>query len=168
MFAGGSPTAVDPLASLQPPFGHYLLGTDQYGRSIYAELVYGARPALEVGVLSTLMGGVAGSAIGITGGYLGGRVDMLVMRLIDILLALPGLFLALIFIAALPPTLTNEILAIGISTIPGFARVLRAEALQVRSRLFVDAATASRRASTIRPPGRRHPSRQPTEKITQR
>jgi peptide/nickel transport system permease protein len=114
------------------------------------------------------MGGVAGSAIGITGGYLGGRVDMLVMRLIDILLALPGLFLALIFIAALPPTLTNEILAIGISTIPGFARVLRAEALQVRSRLFVDAATASRRASTIRPPGRRHPSRQPTEKITQR
>jgi peptide/nickel transport system permease protein len=143
LFAGGSPTAVNPLAALEPPFGHYLLGTDQYGRSVYAELVYGARPALEVGVFSTLIGGVAGSVIGITGGYLGGWVDMLVMRLIDILLALPGLFLALIFIAALPPTLTNEILAIGISTVPIFARVLRGQALQVRSRLFIDAATVT-------------------------
>lgn len=140
LFAGGNPTAVNPLAVLQPPFGHYLLGTDQYGRSVYAELVYGARPALEVGVFSTLIGGVAGSAIGVLGGYLGGWVDLLVMRLIDILLALPGLFLALIFIAALPPTLSNEILAIGISVVPGFARVLRGQALQVRSRLFVDAA----------------------------
>lgn len=140
VFSGGSPTAVNPLAALRPPSGSYLLGTDQYGRSIYTELVYGARPALEVGVLSTLIGGIAGAVIGITGGYLGGWVDMLVMRLIDILLALPGLFLALIFIAALPPTLTNEILAIGISAIPGFARILRAQALQVRSRLFVDAA----------------------------
>jgi peptide/nickel transport system permease protein len=143
LFAGASPTAVNPLAALQPPFAHYLLGTDQYGRSVYAELVYGARPALEVGVLSTLIGGVVGSVIGITGGYLGGWVDMLVMRLIDILLALPGLFLALIFIAALPPTLTNEILAIGISAVPIFARVLRGQALQVRSRLFIDAATVT-------------------------
>jgi len=140
VFAGANPTAVNPLAALQPPLHRYLLGTDQYGRSVYAELVYGARPALEVGVLSTLLGGAAGSVIGILGGYLGGWADLLVMRLIDILLALPGLFLALIFIAALPPTLTNEILAIGIATVPGFARVLRGQALGVRSRLFVDAA----------------------------
>jgi peptide/nickel transport system permease protein len=140
VFAGGNPAAVNPLAALRPPLHHYLLGTDQYGRSVYAELVYGARPALEVGVLATLIGGVTGSVIGILGGYLGGWADLLVMRLIDILLALPGLFLALIFIAALPPTLTNEILAIGIATIPGFARVLRGQALGVRSRLFVDAA----------------------------
>jgi peptide/nickel transport system permease protein len=131
---------VNPLAALQPPLHQYLLGTDQYGRSVYAELVYGARPALEVGLLSTLLGGAAGSLIGILGGYLGGWADLLVMRLIDILLALPGLFLALIFIAALPPTLTNEILAIGIATVPGFARVLRGQALGVRSRLYVDAA----------------------------
>jgi peptide/nickel transport system permease protein len=143
LFAGPSPTAVNPLAALQPPLSHYLLGTDQYGRSVYAEVVYGARPALEVGVFSTLLGGAAGSVIGIVGGYLGGWTDMLVMRLIDILLALPGLFLALIFIAALPPTLTNEILAIGVSTVPVFARVLRGQALQVRGRLFVDAATVT-------------------------
>ncbi len=141
LFTGGNPTAVNPLATLRAPLQGYLLGTDQYGRSVYTELVYGARPALEVGLLSTLIGGVIGSAIGVVGGYLGGWVDMLVMRLIDILLALPGLFLALIFIAALPPTLENEILAIGISAVPGFARVMRGQALQVRSRLFVAAAT---------------------------
>jgi len=96
-----------------------------------------------VGVLSTLIGGAAGSLIGIIGGYLGGWADLLVMRLIDILLALPGLLLALIFIAALPRTLPNEIIAISVSTVPIFARVLRSQALQVRSRLFVDAATVS-------------------------
>lgn len=143
LFASGSPTAVNPVAALQGPSGAYPLGTDQYGRSIYTELVYGARPALEVGLACTLLGGVVGSAIGIIGGYLGGWVDMLVMRLIDILLALPGLFLALIFIAALPRTLPNEILAISVSFVPIFARVLRGQALQVRSRRFIDAAVVT-------------------------
>ena len=143
LFAGGSPAAVNPLAALQRPFGAYVFGTDQYGRSVYNELVYGARPALEVGVVSTLLGGGAGTVIGLVSGYLGGWVDLLVMRLVDILLALPGLFLALIFIAALPPTLTNEIFALAIATVPGFARVLRGQALQVRSLLFIDAATVS-------------------------
>jgi peptide/nickel transport system permease protein len=142
-FGGADPTAVNPLASLTAPSVHDLFGTDQYGRSIYSELVYGARPALEVGVFSTLLGGAVGSLIGIVGGYLGGIVDLLVMRLIDMLLALPGLFLALIFIAALPRTLTNEIFAIAISSIPGFARVLRGQAVQVRSRLYVDAAAVT-------------------------
>jgi peptide/nickel transport system permease protein len=143
LFASGSPTAVNPIAALLGPSGQFPLGTDQYGRSIYTELVYGARPALEVGVACTVLGGVVGSVIGIIGGYLGGWVDTLVMRLIDILLALPGLLLALIFIAALPRTLTNEILAISISTIPIFARVMHGQALQVRSRPFIDAATVT-------------------------
>jgi peptide/nickel transport system permease protein len=143
MFGGTDPTGINPLAALARPSARYPFGTDQYGRSVYDELVYGARPALEVGLLSTLTGGAAGSAIGIIGGYLGGWADLLVMRLIDILLALPGLLLALIFIAALPRTLPNEIIAISVSTVPIFARVLRAQALQVRSRLFVDAATVS-------------------------
>ena len=141
VFTGGSPTAVNPLATLLHPSASYPLGTDQYGRSVYTELVYGARSALAVGVFSTLLGGTVGSMIGIIGGYLGGWVDMLVMRLIDILLALPGIFLALIFVAALPRTLPNEILAVAISIVPVFARVLRGQALQVRSRLYVDAAT---------------------------
>ena len=143
LFAGGNSLTVNPLAALAPPLSHGILGTDQYGRSVFAELVYGARPALEVGVLSTLIGGTAGSLIGVAGGYLGGWADLLVMRLIDVLLALPGLFLALIFVAALPPTLTNETLALSVTAMPGFARVLRGQALQVRSRLFVDAATVT-------------------------
>jgi peptide/nickel transport system permease protein len=143
LFAGGSPTAVNPLAALRAPSARYPLGTDQYGRSIYTEIVYGARQALEVGVASTLLGGLTGAAIGIIGGYFGGWSDLLVMRLIDILLALPGLFLALIFIAALPRTLTTQILAIAIAMVPIFARVLRGQALQVRSRLFIDAATVT-------------------------
>jgi peptide/nickel transport system permease protein len=143
VFGGTDPTGINPLAALAGPSARYPFGTDQYGRSIYDELVYGARPALEVGVLATLIGGGAGSLIGIVGGYLGGWTDLLVMRLIDILLALPGLLLALIFVAALPRTLSNEIIAISVSTVPIFARVLRAQALQVRSRLFVDAAAVS-------------------------
>jgi peptide/nickel transport system permease protein len=143
LFTSGSPTGVNPLAALQGPSWQNPLGTDQYGRSIYTELVYGARPALEVGLASTLLGGLAGAAIGITGGYLGGWTDLLVMRLIDILLALPGLFLALIFVAALPRTLTTQILAIAIATVPIFARVLRGQAIQVRSLLFIDAATVT-------------------------
>jgi peptide/nickel transport system permease protein len=143
LFASGSPTAVNPIAALIGPSGQFPLGTDQYGRSIYTELVYGARPALEVGVACTLIGGLIGSAIGIIGGYLGGSVDMLVMRLIDILLALPGLLLALIFIAALPRTLNNEILAISVATVPIFARIMRGQALQVRSRPFIDAAAVT-------------------------
>jgi peptide/nickel transport system permease protein len=142
-FGGNDPTGINPLAALTGPSLHNFLGTDQYGRSIYSELVYGARPALEVGVFSTLLGGAAGSLIGIIGGYLGGIIDLLVMRLIDMLLALPGLLLALIFIAALPRTLTNEIFAIAISSVPAFARVLRGQAVQVRSRLYVDAAAVT-------------------------
>ena len=102
---------------------------------------------------STLLGGAVGSLIGIAGGYLGGWFDLLIMRLIDMLLALPGLLLALIFIAALPRTLANEIFAIAIASVPIFARVLRGQAVQVRSRPFVDAAVVSglrRRTIVIR------------------
>jgi peptide/nickel transport system permease protein len=139
LFAG-SPTTINPLLTLRAPGAGSFLGTDQYGRGIWAQLVYGTRPALAVGIFSTLLGGLVGSAIGIIGGYVGGWTDTIVMRLIDILLALPGLFLALIFIAALPRTLTNEIIAIGVSIVPGFARVLRGQALQVRSQPFTEAA----------------------------
>src|ERR1700677_2489371 len=72
LFTSGSPTAVNPAAALVGASAQYPLATDQYGRSIYTELVYGAWPALEVGVASTVIGGIAGSAIGIIGGYFGG------------------------------------------------------------------------------------------------
>lgn len=139
LFAGVAPTAVDPIHTLLAPSWHFPFGTDQYGRSVYTEVVYGARPALTVGFACTLIGGGLGSLVGIVSGYAGGWVDTLLMRLVDMLMALPPLFLALIFIAALPPTLTNEIVAVSIATIPAFARVLRSRAVEIRSRLFVDA-----------------------------
>jgi peptide/nickel transport system permease protein len=141
LFASGSPTGVNPVAALTGPSGGFPLGADQYGRSIYTELVYGARSALEIGFLCTLLGGGIGSAIGIFSGYFGGKIDMVVMRCVDVLMAVPPLFMALIFIAALAPTLTNEIIAVSVATTPFFARVLRGRALEVRSRLYVDALT---------------------------
>ena len=141
LFTSGNPSGTNPLAALVGPSGRFPLGADQYGRSVYTELVYGTRSALEIGVFCTLIGGGVGSAIGVFSGYFGGKVDMVAMRAIDVLMALPPLFLALIFIAALAPTLTNEILAVSIATIPVFARVLRGRSLEVRSRLFIDALT---------------------------
>lgn len=141
LFTSGSQSATDPLTTLRAPSGTFPLGSDQYGRSVYTELVYGARTALEIGFLCTLLGGGVGSAIGVLSGYIGGAIDMVVMRCVDVLMALPPLFLALVFIAALAPTVTNEIIAVSVATIPLFARVLRGRALEVRSRVFVDALT---------------------------
>jgi peptide/nickel transport system permease protein len=141
LFASGSPTAVNATSALTGPSASFPLGADQYGRSIYTELVYGARSALEIGFFCTLLGGGIGSAIGIFSGYFGGKVDMVVMRGVDVLMAVPPLFMALIFIAALAPTQTNEIIAVSVATAPIFARVLRGRALEVRSRLYVDALT---------------------------
>lgn len=139
VFANGKPTAVDPLHTLLSPSRRFVLGTDQYGRSVYTQLVYGARTALEIGFVCTIVGGGVGSLVGITSGYLGGWFDILVMRLIDILMALPPLFLALIFVAALAPTTSNEIIAVSVATVPAFARVLRGRAVEIRSRLFIEA-----------------------------
>lgn len=141
LFSANSAVGTYPTQVLQAPFGKYFLGTDQYGRSVYAELVYGARSAVLIGVLATAGSAIAGSLMGIVAGYVGGATDMVIMRLVDVLLALPGLFLALIFVAALSPSLMNLIIAVGVQGIPAYARVLRGQALQVRSRLYVDAAT---------------------------
>jgi peptide/nickel transport system permease protein len=141
LFTAGNPSATNPLASLAGLSARFPLGADQYGRSVYTELVYGAKVALEIGFFCTILGGGVGGAIGIFSGYLGGKVDMMVMRGIDMLMALPPLFLALIFIAALAPTTTNEIIAVSVATVPAFARVMRGRALEVRSRLFIDALT---------------------------
>jgi peptide/nickel transport system permease protein len=141
LFTGGSPSATNPIYALAGLSARFPLGADQYGRSVYTGLVYGARGALEIGFLCTLFAGVIGSTMGVVSGYFGGKVDMIIMRFIDMLMALPALLLALIFMAALAPTLTNEIIAVSVATVPGFARVMRGRALEVRSRLFIAALT---------------------------
>lgn len=138
-----NPLALHQAEVLRPPGAHYLLGTDEYGRSILAQLIYGARGALAIGFFSVLIGAVLGGAVGTVAGFYGGLADGVAMRVIDVLMCFPGVLLALVIAAGLGPSLVNEIIAVGVSTVPGFARVARGQVLQVRGRLYVEAAVTS-------------------------
>ena len=142
VLASGDVAAMNPQAVLQPP-GETPLGTDQYGRSVLGLLVHGARTAVMIGLTSTAIALVIGTTTGLVAGYMGGWVDMVVGRLVDILMSFPGVLMALIIAAALGPTIPNLILAVGIAAIPQFARVMRSQTMSVRDRLYVEAARAS-------------------------
>lgn len=116
--------------------GH-LLGTDTLGNDVLAQCLYGGRISFEVGFGAIAIGGILGSAIGLLAAYYGGVVDPLIMRCLDVLLAFPGLILALALAAALGPSEHNEIIAISFFTIPVYARLARAQTLQIRERDFV-------------------------------
>ena len=127
---------------LQPPSREHFFGTDQFGRDIYSRVIYGARLSLRVGFLAISFALVVGCFLGLVSGYYGGWLDMIVMRVIDILLALPGFLLALSIVAALGPGLENVIMAIGVAYIPSFARMMRSAVLATRELDYVDAAQA--------------------------
>jgi len=127
---------------LQPPSREHFFGTDQFGRDIYSRVIYGARLSLRVGFFAISFALVVGCFLGLVSGYYGGWLDMIVMRVIDILLALPGFLLALSIVAALGPGLENVIMAIGVSYIPSFARMMRSAVLATRELDYVDAAQA--------------------------
>jgi peptide/nickel transport system permease protein len=140
-------TAYDPLTvnaplSLAPPSAAHWMGADSFGRDVYSRIVYGARISLAVGIGSTLLGSVIGVVIGLASGYLGGWVDLVTQRIVDILQALPLLVLALVMAAALGPSLENTIIAIAIPLVPYVARVIRANTLALRELPFVEAAQA--------------------------
>lgn len=124
---------------LLPPSTAYLFGTDNLGRDIYSRVVYGARLTLMIAFIVALISGPIGLVIGILSGYLGGAVDEILMRLSDIFLAFPKLILAIAFAAALGTGLENAILAISIANWPGYARLVRAEALAVRNSDYIEA-----------------------------
>lgn len=132
-----------PTQALAAPGSGLLLGADVYGRSIAALLIHGARPAVIIGLMATAIGALGGATIGLIAGYFGGWLDMVIGRLIDVLMCFPGVLLALVITSALGATMANLILAVGIATLPGFARVMRGQVLTVRSRLYVEAARST-------------------------
>jgi len=137
-----NPIEVDPSRALHPPGPPHLLGTDDLGRDVFSRGIYGARVSLTVGVISVSIGLIVGVTIGLAAGYLGGAVDLLLMRVIDALLAFPALMLAIAITAALGPQIQNAMVAIGIVAIPAYARLTRAQVLSVREHEFVLAARA--------------------------
>jgi len=139
---------VDPYKSnfanrLDPPSTASWFGTDQLGRDMLSRIVAGSSIALLVGFVSVVIGAVAGGLIGLTAGFLGGsRVDAFLMRCMDIMLAFPWLLLVIAVIAVLGPSIPNVMIAIGLTLIPEYARLVRSTAISIRRQDFVQAATA--------------------------
>jgi ABC-type dipeptide/oligopeptide/nickel transport system permease subunit len=122
--------------------GKHILGTDEFGRDLLSRIIWGARVSLQVGLAAVVVGFALGVPLGIMAGFLGGRVEMTIMRLTDMLMAFPTLLLALIIVAALGGSLVNEILAIGIALTPNFTRLARSLALTIREHDYIMAARA--------------------------
>jgi peptide/nickel transport system permease protein len=138
------PNAADFSLVLAPPLSpHHLLGTDQLGRDVLSRMLYGARTTLEAGIASTLLGSVVGLPIGILAGYFRGPLDVVLMRLIDVMLAFPFLLLAVGLAAISQPSLWNAVLALGVGQVPQIARIARGATLEVRDLEYVQAAVVN-------------------------
>lgn len=116
-----------------------LLGTDQVGRDVFAQVVEGARISMTVGAATLVLAGIIGITLGVAAGYFGGALDSVIMRLADVQLAFPSILLAILIAAVLGPSVTNVILTLAITKWVVFARVARAQALTTRERDFIDA-----------------------------
>jgi ABC-type dipeptide/oligopeptide/nickel transport system permease subunit len=134
------PVHQDLANSLAGPSMTHLAGTDVHGRDIFSRIIYGTRISLRIGFLGMLLGCVAGVILGLVAGYYGGWWDTVIMRLMDVQLAFPGLLVAICIIAIIGPGLENVILAVGIFSVPLFARVTRGQILSLKEQEFIVAA----------------------------
>ncbi|HXX40292.1 MAG TPA: ABC transporter permease [bacterium] len=136
------PIALDVAHTMAPPSAAHPLGTDELGRDILSRLLWGGRDTLLITAAAVAIAFVSGAALGVVAGYRGGRSDTVIMRVMDVLLAMPGFLLAVAIIAALGVGIVNVIIAIGINSIPPFARIARGSTLLVREETYVHAARA--------------------------
>lgn len=132
----------DLVNKLQGPSLQHIFGLDEFGRDIFLRILWGTRYSLFMGIFSILASVLVGGVFGAVSGYYGGTVDNVIMRAMDILMAMPSILLAIAIVAALGPGLVNVLIAIGISYVPTFARVVRASVMTVRGQEFVEAASA--------------------------
>ncbi len=142
LIASHDPLAQDGAGRLRPPDEVFRLGRDAFGRDVLARILYAGRISLVIGIASVLLGGTLGTLIGLVAGYSGGKLEGLLMRGVDVLMAFPSLLLGLTVLAVLGPGMEKVILAIGLLLSPPFARVVHGATLALKEQEFLSAARA--------------------------
>lgn len=131
----------DPTNAFQSPSWEHLFGTDNYGRDLFTRVIRGGRVSLVIGVVACIFSALVGGGLGAIAAYYGGTLENFIMRIMDVLLAIPNTLLAIVIASVLEPGVKNLILAVGISAIPTFGRIVRASILSVKGQEYVEAAT---------------------------
>ncbi len=142
LIATTDPIAIQVGEVLRPPSPEHFFGTDDLGRDVFSRVIWGSRLAVRLGVLSVVVAATGGVALGLVAGYYRGWVDNLISRLLEVILAFPGLLFAIAIVAVLGPSLDNLIVALGLFGWPGYARLVRGSVLSARQREYVEAARA--------------------------
>ncbi len=142
LIAPYDPIKPDFLAMSEGPSTKYWFGTDQLGRDIFSRVLYGAQISISIGLLSVVLGLIVGTAMGLSAGMLGGRLDSFMMQVVDVLLAFPGILLAILIVSIFGSSYANMIVALAFFSVPTFARIARSSALSIRNLDYVQAAEA--------------------------
>lgn len=140
LFAPYDPYKIDLLLRLKGPSPEHLLGTDELGRDLLSRIIYGSRVSLFIGLVPTLMSMIIGTVLGLFSGYYGGKIDFIIMRLADVVLAFPSLLLAMVIMYTLGASTFNLFIALTIISWAGTARVVRSQSMSLKEKEFIEAA----------------------------